>query len=324
MRSPDDGYERPAIAAQIREIDLERAGEIFIEDFGGAAQIGWDDRTSDEGFGAEPGLEVRRSNAQERGVELRDEIVGAGEEPDLRAFGRIGRRKPHASTSEQDDRGRTVRDLRDERGAGGHLDGHVGSGDGEIADVELTRGSERQAEEAGDVRDRLHAFDAPVVRIGLGGWRPDVDAPRGQLRLDAALDKHLDEQLTPVTFEREPVAFLDHDPRGTGAGRFRELVDGGRVGILDRQRQERRTVTAGQRLFQARDQFLDRVGRRWRLNSSPGRMHGGESKARQRQEKAKGHGWSHIRPLRGGCGAWDENGGSGFGVRGSWSGPRAY
>ncbi len=253
-----------------------------------------EDRPGDERLGAEPGLEVRRSHAQERGVEFRDEIVGTGEEPDLRAFGLIGWRKPHASASEQDDGGRAVRDLRDERGAGTHLDRYVGTGDDEIANVELTRGVQRQAEEPRDVRDWFHALDSPVVRIGFGGRRPDVDAPRGQLCLDAALDEHLDEQLAPVAFEREPVAFLDHDARGIGAGRVGELVDGGGVGVLDRQRQERRTVTRGERLFQARDQFLDRVGRRRRLSSGPVRMHGGESKARQRQKKAKGHRWSQY------------------------------
>ena len=80
---------------------------------------------------------------------------------------------------------------------------------------------------------------------------------------------------------------------GFVACRLGELVHRGCVGILDRQRQERRAVTTGERLFEARDQLLDCVGRRRRLTA--GRVR--EREARQRQEKAKGHGWSHIRPL---------------------------
>ena len=157
-----------------------------------------------------------------------------------------------------------------------HLERHVGAGDDEVAHVELTRGVQRQAEEAGDVRDRFDALDPPVVRIGFGRRRPEVDAPRGELGLDAALDEHLDEQLPPVAFEREPVAFLDHDPRGVVAGGFGELVDGGGVGVLDRQRQEGRTIARGERLFQARDEFLDRVGRRRRLSAGRVRNTGAE------------------------------------------------
>ena len=232
---------------------------------------------------------------QERGVELRLQIVGAGKEPDLRALGLIRRRKSHASAPKKNDSRRAFRDLGDKRRAGGHVDGHVRAGDDEVADIELARGVQAEPVEARDVRDRLHALDAPLGGIGFGARRSQVEAPRGQLRLDATLDEDFDQQLLPVALERQPVAFLDHDTRRTRPGGLGKLINRGRVGILDRERQERRAVTGGERLLEPRDQFLDRVGRRQRL--TVGRVR--EREARQRQDKAYGHGWSHIRPLRG-------------------------
>ena len=185
-----------------------------------------------------------------------------------------------------------VRNLGDERGAGGHLDRHVGAGDDEVADVELARGVQRQPVEARDVRDRLHALDAPVVRIGLGGRRPEVDAPRGQLRLDAALDEDLDAAaaagcLRALSRSRS----LMTTRVGFVAGRLGELVDGGGVGVLDRQRQERGAVTRGERLFEARDQLLDRVGRRRRLSRGPcdTRERARHASARRRRRAMGGH-----------------------------------
>ena len=104
------------------------------------------------------------------------QIVGTGEEPDLRAFGLIGWRKPHASASEQDDGGRAVRDLRDERGAGTHLDRDVGTGDDEIANVELTRGVQRQAEEpatfeTGSMRSMRQSLGSVLAGGGLTSTR---------------------------------------------------------------------------------------------------------------------------------------------------------
>ena len=165
----------------------------------------------------------------------------------------------------------------------------------EVADVELARGVQREPVESRDVRDRLDTFDAPVVGIGLACRRTEVDAPRGQLRFDPSLDEDLDQQLLPVALERQPIAFLDDDTRRILACRRGEVVHGGCVGIPDRQRQERRAITAGERLFEARHQLLDCVGRRRRLTAGGVR----NREARERQEKAKRHGWSHIRPLGG-------------------------
>ena len=183
--------ERPAVAAQVGEIDLERAADVLIEDVGGPPQIVWDDRhAATSASAAEPGREVRRverggtrrrtpSRRSSAPVKIRICVRSAGS-------GGANRMRPRA---EQDDRGRAVRDLRDERRAGGHLDRQVRCRRRRGCGRRTARGVQRQPEEARDVRDRLQALDAPVVRIGLGGRRPDVDAPGGQLRLDAALDE---------------------------------------------------------------------------------------------------------------------------------------
>ena len=160
--------------------------------------------------------------------------------PDLRALRGVGRREPQAAASEQNDRRRAVRDLGDERRAGGHLDGDVGAFDDEIADVVLPRRVERQAIQAGDVRDRLHPLDVPVGASALADGGRSSTRHVESLRFDAALDEDFDQHLLPVALEGHPVAFLDHDTRRIGARRRGELVERGRVGILDRQSQERR------------------------------------------------------------------------------------
>ena len=98
---------RPAIAAEIREIDW-RLGRGTRRR---ARSRGADVATTAGHEGS--AVNLTRSPpaaAQERGVELRGELVLAGKDADLRAFGLIGWRKPHASAPEQDDGGRTIRD----------------------------------------------------------------------------------------------------------------------------------------------------------------------------------------------------------------------
>ncbi len=52
--------ERPAVAAEIGQIDLKRAREVFVEDFGCAPQVGRDDGARHERLGAELRLESRK------------------------------------------------------------------------------------------------------------------------------------------------------------------------------------------------------------------------------------------------------------------------
>ena len=269
--------------------------EVFVEDFGRAAQIGrrgWPRRRATRCGTCDSKSDgrTRRNAASNSDVES----VGAGEEPDLRPFGLIGRREQHLPASEQDHGGRAVRDLRDERGAGAHLDRQVGAGDDEITNVELTRGVQRQRKspatfETGSMRSMRQSFGSVLAGGGLS-----VDAPRRELGLDAALDEHFDEQQTPVAFEREPVAFLDHDPRGIGAGGVGELVDGGGVGVLDRQRQERRDGHSRRAPVPGARPVVDARRAATEAERRPRTNGGGESKARQRQQKPKGHRWSQY------------------------------
>ena len=138
--------------------------------------------------------------------------------------------------------------------------------------------------------------------FGAGGL--NLDPPGRELGFDPALDEDLDQQFLTVALERQAIALLDDDARRVRAGSLGEFVERRRVGILDGQRQERRPIAFRERLFEARDQLLDRVGR---CRGLP-RNARGEREARQRQEKANGHGWSHIRPLRGDSGAQGRTG----------------
>src|SRR4030095_9282361 len=100
----------------------------------------------------ESGLELGWPDPHERCVELRDEIVSATKNSQLRALGFIGWRGAHAAAAHQYDCRRSLRYLSDECRSRRHFQCEIDASEHQIVHVELTRGVERQPITAGDGR----------------------------------------------------------------------------------------------------------------------------------------------------------------------------
>ncbi len=213
----------------------------------------------------------------------------------LALLGRVRRREAHAPGSDQHQRGRTVRHLRDEGAAARHLDGQILGVHGEVVDVVLPVGAERQAVEAGDDRQAPDRGDAP--EIAGGGARADVHLPRSEPPLDTVFGEHLDDQPLAAAVERRAVALVDHQPCRRRAGqRRREVLETGTADGCLSQGQNPRDAAARGRLLEAAQQRCDAVtGGRLGLGLRTGC--GTEDRAHaERRAKAEGeHGRFLIR-----------------------------
>ena len=142
-------------------------------------------------------------------------------------------------------------------------------------------------------------LDAPVVGIGFrraGGQTSTRHV--ASLRLDAALDEHFDAGAAAGCLRAcSRSRSLITTRVGLVAGGGGELVERGGVGVLDRKRQERRRGrTRGERLFEASDQFLDRVGRRRRLARAPYRYAAARARHASASRRRRAMGGHNIRP----------------------------
>ncbi len=180
--------ERPALAAQIGQVEPQRLADVVVEDLGGLPQVARRGGAGHQRAGGEQPGKLRWAHADERRAEVRRQDVVAGEDPDLRPLGRIGRGKAHAAAPEQDNGRRPFGNLGNECLSARHLERQVGGRHREVAHLELAVRVQRQPVEAADDGQLLHQRDP-----GVGPGR-DIDTPGGDGRLAAELGEHLEQQ----------------------------------------------------------------------------------------------------------------------------------
>jgi hypothetical protein len=182
-------------------------------------------------------LEVGRPDANERRVEVRFQDLVPGEDPDLRALGRVGRREAHAAAAEEHDRRRPPRRRGVEQVSRRQVDGEIRRAHGQPPHVELPRAVEREPEQA---RRRRQPGDRAYLPWLRGRAADQFHLPRGHAPLDAALHEDFPQHGEPAVLARLAIAFLDNDAadrRPREAGRElpeRVLVGAGRRGVHDR------------------------------------------------------------------------------------------
>ena len=247
--------ERPALAAQVGELDAERLADLLFEDGLGLAQARRRHRLLGQ-RAADVIVAIDRVIAEEGGADRRAQLGLAGEDAQLRLLHRRLGRELHRAVADDDHRRLAVRGRRDVGDAAREREQEILGADREIADAELPVRIEREAVEAVRRAERLGVGEAPdAVRRRPGR----VDRPRPRRRAAAlVLDEHLEEHAVGAALgrllERRAIALADdgaHRPRERLALRERgQPIAVGRRGR--RRREDLRRLTRDERLLEPR------------------------------------------------------------------------
>ena len=203
----DRRNQRPAIAAQVAQVEVEGLADVVVEEVRGAAEIAGRDGHRLERRRRQHIVELPRPHPDEHRIELGRERILAAEDADLRALGGIRGRERHAAAAEQDDRGGPLGRFGDEGGTGGDFELEIRRLNGQVAQLELFRRIESELVQSADGGELLDLGDA--ARVSIPGQRNELGAPGGDGRLVP---------YSPKTSRRRT------SPSGSSAARSRSLI----------------------------------------------------------------------------------------------------
>ena len=283
----DRWNQRPALAAQIAQVQVEGLPDAVVEEVRGAAEIASRDGHRLECRHRQHIVDLPRPHPDEHRIELGRERILAAEDADLRALGGIRGRERHPAAPEQDDRGRPLGCFGDERGTGWNFELEVRRLNGQVTQLELFRRIESELVQSADGGELLDLGDA--ARVSIPGSGHELGAPGGDGRLVAVLAEDLEEENFTLGFERCTVTFLDNEARWLRHRERGEHTDPGSL-RRDSERQDGVDAPGSRGLLE----LLDEGRRRIAAARLPGGRHRPEH--REDEKGSQDHEAFNIRP----------------------------
>ncbi len=189
---------RPPVAAQVRELDAERSGQVFLEDRLRAPKVARVHVAGMERRDVEPSIEFGGMRAQIHPVEARVQRFVPAVNLHLAPFGCRCRGKRHLASSENDDAGDTGVGFRDEGGAVRHAQLEVLGAHRQVDHRVLLFRAQRQAIEAAHGGQHRETRNLPLVSRGRNPLDPDH--PRADAAIPAKLGQGIDIHVVVLAF----------------------------------------------------------------------------------------------------------------------------